>query len=68
MNMESYNLEVFDNELDIIDIVGFGFARTVFKRRNCFEQLNDLTFFNNNSRSVILLDASYLFPFSYFLL
>lgn len=33
------------NDLNILDVVHFGFPRKVYQRRNYFEEMDNLTFF-----------------------
>ncbi|KAJ8974994.1 hypothetical protein NQ317_013493 [Molorchus minor] len=46
MDFEDFDEELFINDdLDILDIVEFGFPRKVYERKNAFDELDDLSFF-----------------------
>lgn len=46
MNFDEFEDDVFLNDdLDILDIIDFGYPRKIYDRKNNFEELDNLTFF-----------------------
>lgn len=46
MNFDEFEDDVFINDdLDILDIIDFGYPRKIYDRKNNFEELDNLTFF-----------------------
>ena len=48
MDLNEFDIDddfFINDDLDILDIIEFGFPRKVYERKNNFEELDNLTFF-----------------------
>lgn len=43
--MDSDQEDIFNDDLDILEIIDNGFPRRIYNRKNYFEDLDNLTFF-----------------------